>query len=405
MNDDRKPQIGLLGIMQELYDDDIPNITEHQEKYVQEVCEQLSDVADWKFPRAARNREDIEDILAGFNHQKLDGVMIVMLTYSPAMRSVRALQRNNLPLLLANIQPEPEVTTDWDMDDLTYNQGIHGAQDMSNAILRTSGDDFEVISADWKSEEFKSYVGDWARAAQTAHTLQEMKIASIGKMHGMGDTLIDEAAFTRIIGPEVNREDIGAVYRHMEALSDDDIQSQVDIEEERFDVDDDMPDENLEYAVQMYLGFKRFLEEGAYAGFSAHFDVFKGDGRFDQINMLAASNLMADGYGYAAEGDTNTASMVAAGHVLDEDAHFTEMYAMDFDRGSMLIIHMGEGNWKVARKDEPVRLAHCELGIGDLNNPPTTVIRVEPGPASLASLVHLVGDEFRLVVAQGEVMD
>src|SRR5699024_11320252 len=106
-----------------------PNITEHQEKYVQEVCEQLSDVADWKFPRAARNREDIEDILAGFNHQKLDGVMIVMLTYSPAMRSVRALQRNNLPLLLANIQPEPEVTTDLDMVDITYHQGIHGVPD------------------------------------------------------------------------------------------------------------------------------------------------------------------------------------------------------------------------------------------------------------------------------------
>lgn len=405
MIDDRKPNIGLLGIMQELYDDDIPNITEHQEKYAREVCEQLSDVADWEFPRAARNRADIEEILGDFNHQGLDGVMIVMLTYGPAMRTVRALQKNNLPLLLANIQPVPEVTTDWDMDDLTYNQGIHGAQDMANAILRTVGDNFEVISADWKSEEFESYVGDWARAAQTAATLKEMKIASIGKMHGMGDTLTDEAAFTRIIGPEVNREYIGQIYRNMEAVSDEEVEDQVAIEKERFEIDDDMPAENLNYATRMYLGFKQFLEEGDYAGFSAHFDTFKGDGRFDQINMLAASNLMAEGYGYAAEGDTNTASMVAAAHVLDEDAHFTEMYAMDFERGSMLMSHMGEGNWKVARKDEPVRLANRELGIGDLNNPPTTVFRAEPGPATIASIVHLAGDQFRLVVAQGEVLD
>ncbi|MCW9706082.1 L-fucose/L-arabinose isomerase family protein [Fodinibius salsisoli] len=405
MIDDRKPRIGLLGIMQELYDDDIPNITEHQEKYAREVCDQLSDVADWEFPRAARNRDDIEEILGDFNHHGLDGVMIVMLTYGPAMRTVRALQNNNLPLLLANIQPVPEVTTDWDMDDLTYNQGIHGAQDMANAILRTSGDNFEVISADWKSDEFEAYVGDWASAAQTAATLKEMKIASIGKMHGMGDTLSDEAAFTRIVGPEVNREYIGQIYRNMEAVSDEEIETQVATEKERFEVDEDMPAQNLNYAARMYLGFKQFLEEGNYSGFSAHFDTFKGDGRFDQINMLAASNLMAEGYGYAAEGDTNTASMVAAAHVLDENAHFTEMYAMDFKRGSMLMSHMGEGNWKVARSDEPVRLANRELGIGDLDNPPTTVFRTEPGPATIASIVHLVGDEFRLVVAQGEVLD
>src|SRR5699024_10882133 len=233
---------------------------------------------------------DIEEVLRDFNYQGLDGVMIVMLTYGPAMRTVRALQQNNLPLLLANIQPEPEVTTDWDMDDLTYNQGIHGAQDIDNAMLRTSGDNFEVISADWKSEEFKAYVNDWARAAQTAAALKRMKIASIGKMHGMGDTLSDEAAFTRIIGPEVNREDIGEVYRQMESLSEEEIDAQVQVERDRFAVDEDMPEKNLRYAAKMYLGFKNFLEKGGYAGFSAHFDVFKGDGRFEQIHMMAGSN-------------------------------------------------------------------------------------------------------------------
>lgn len=405
MIEQRKPRIGLLGIMQELYDDDIPDITEHQENYAREVCDQLSDVVDLEFPRAARNRNDIEEILGNFNHRGLDGVMIVMLTYGPAMRTVRALQNNNLPILLANIQPVPEVTTDWDMDDLTYNQGIHGAQDMANAIIRTIGNNFEVISADWKSDEFKEFVGDWASAAQTARELKNMKIAAIGKMHGMGDTLSDEAAFTRVIGPEVNREYIGQIFRNMESVTDEQVDEQIAVEKERFDVDNNMPDKNFRYAVRMYLGFRDFLKNGGYAGFSAHFDTFKGDGRFEQINMLAASNLMAEGYGYAAEGDTNTASMVAAGHILDRNAHFTEMYAMDFTRDSMLMSHMGEGNWKVARNDEPVRLANRELGIGDLDNPPTTVFRVEPGPATIVSLVHLVGEEFRLVAAQGEVLD
>lgn len=401
----RKPVIGVLGIMQELYDKDLPGITERQEEYARQVIKQISDVADFKFPRAARNRDDIDEILGDFNHQGLDGVMIIMLTYGPGMRTVKAFQKNNLPVLLANIQPVPEVTTDWDMADLTYNQGIHGAQDTANALLRTSGENFEVISADWKSEEFKTYMEYWARAAHAANTLSRMKVAAIGKMHGMGDTLSDEAAFTRVIGPEVNREYIGEVYRCMEAVSEEAIEQQMEVERKRFKVDEKMPDKNFRYAVRMYLGFKAFLEQGNYSAFSAHFDVFKGDGRFQQIPMLAASNLMAEGYGYAAEGDTNTASMVAAGHLIADDAHFTEMYAMDFKRQSMLMSHMGEGNWKIARKDKPIRLADRVLGIGDLDNPPTTVFMAEPGTATMVSLVHLEGEHFRLVVTKGEILD
>ena len=59
-----------------------------------------------------------------------------MLTYGPAMRTVRALLETPVPLLLANIQPERAVTAEWDMADLTYNQGIHGAQDQANALVR-----------------------------------------------------------------------------------------------------------------------------------------------------------------------------------------------------------------------------------------------------------------------------
>ena len=92
---------------------------------------------------------------------------------------------------------------------------------------------------------------------------------------------------------------------------------------------------------------------GAY---STHFDAIGEDGRFARLPFAAASSLMAKGYGYAAEGDVLTAALVRAGHVLIGDAHFTEMYAMDFPSDSVLMSHMGEGNWKIARSDRPVRL-------------------------------------------------
>ncbi len=79
--------------------------------------------------------------------------MIVMLTYSPAMRSIRALMKLPVPILLANIQPERSITADWDMDSLTYNQGIHGAQDQANALVRADVP-FSVITGDWRAERF-----------------------------------------------------------------------------------------------------------------------------------------------------------------------------------------------------------------------------------------------------------
>ena len=101
---------------------------------------------------------------------------------------------------------------------------------------------------------------------------------------------------------------------------------------------------------------------------------------------------MADGYGYAAEGDTNTASLMCAAQTMIGDAHFCEMYAMDWELDSVLISHMGEGNWRLARPDRPVRLIDRPLGIGGLDNPPTPVFSAVARPATTAALIPIEGE-------------
>ena len=80
-----------------------------------------------------------------------------MLTYGPAMRVARALAQTPLPICLANIQPVPAVTAEWDMGDLTYNQGIHGAQDTANAMVR-AGRPFHVVTDDWRADSFREAI-------------------------------------------------------------------------------------------------------------------------------------------------------------------------------------------------------------------------------------------------------
>jgi L-arabinose isomerase len=399
------PRIGLLGIMQELYDDMLPGITERQAGYAREVARQLHEVAEVTFRRPARNREDIEAITRELLAEQLDGIMIVMLTYGPALRTVRALLDAPVPILLANIQPERAVTSEWGMDNLTYNQGIHGAQDQANALMR-SGKAFSVLTGDWRSDYFADAFADWARAAQSITRLRRTKIALLGyPMNGMGDILYDPPAMLRRLGPMIVSEDLGDLINRIESVEDAQVEALLDEHADRFDVAEDLPRERHAYAARLELAIRGLLQDKDYAGFSFHFDSFGGDGRFRQLPLLAASNLMADGYGFGAEGDTNTTALMCAAHTLIGDAHFSEMYAMDWERDSLLFSHMGEGNWKIARPDRPIRLIDRELGIGRLENPPTPVFQATPGPATTAALVPIEGEYYRLLVGRGEILD
>jgi L-arabinose isomerase len=400
-----KPRIGLLGIMQELYDEMLPGITEHQDEYARAVAARLADVAEIDFIRPARNREDIEEIVREYGARGLDGIAIVMLTYGPAMRSVRALLETPLPLLLANIQPERSVTAAWDMADLTYNQGIHGAQDQANALVR-SGAPFSVLSGEWDGEEFVEGFGNWARAAATVTSLRSTRVALLGyPMNGMGDILYDPPAMLRRLGTTVVAEDLGALLTRMDRVEAGRIEELVGEHGRAFEVDPSLPAAAHAYAARFELALRELLEEKGYRGFTQHFDSLGGDGRFEQLPLLAASNLMADGYGYAAEGDTSTLMLMCAAQTLIGEANFSELYAMDFELDSVLVSHMGEGNPRVARGDRPVRLIDRELGIGGLGNPPTLVFSAQPGPATTAALVQLEGEAVRLLVGHGEVLD
>jgi L-arabinose isomerase len=401
----RRPRIGILGIMQDLYDDMIPGIAQRQEGYAAELASSLADVGDFIPAKAVKYREDAERAMGEFEHSGLDGVLVVMLTYGPAMRVARLLSESRLPVCLANIQPEPAVTAAWDMADMTYNQGVHGAQDTANAMVR-AGRRFSVITDDWKSESFRAAVGRWARAAAAVTRWKSLKTAIFGyAMNDMGDIRVDESALIRTLGPEILAVAPGDMYRGMQAVTDAQAAEVIAFEDGRFDIDPRLSDEERRDHARMQVAIEQILTERGFGAYTAHFDAIGEDGRFSRLPLAAASSLMAKGYGYAAEGDVLTACLVAAGHTLIGDAHFTEMYAMDFPSDSVLMSHMGEGNWKIARADQQVRLIKRPLGIDRLADPPTFLFQYQPGPATLATLVSLEGERFRLVVAEGENLD
>jgi L-arabinose isomerase len=400
-----RPRIGLLGIMQGLYDEMLPGITERQGEYAQAIGTALQDVADVVVAPPVRDREDAERSMRALEDAGLDGLLVVMLTYGPAQRVARLLANTPLPICLANIQPVPSVTAEWDMADLTYNQGIHGAQDTANAMVR-AGRAFHVITDEWQSESFRAAVGRWARAAAAVTRWRSLKVGVFGySMNGMGDIQVDVHTLVRTLGPQVLALAPGDLVRAVAAVSPSDVAAVLAFEDERFEIDPRLSAAEREDHARMQVAIKQVLAERGCGAYSTHFDAIAEDGRFARLPLAAASSLMAEGIGFGAEGDALTAALFTAARDQFGDTQFTEMYAMDFPSDSILMSHMGEGNWALARSDRPVRLIKRPLGIGGLDDPPTFLFQYAVGPVTLATLVSLGGERFRLVVSEGEILD
>ena len=404
MFNQNKPKIGLLGLMTDGYEPIFPGITKRQEDYAKEIINSLSDYVDIYFPKSAQNRFEIEEIIDKFNKSDIDGILIILLAYSQGAWIIKALQHNNLPIAMAVVQPDQYVGDNWEELDFTVNQGIHGAQDNSNALLR-SGFRCQFFAGNRHEQRFKNFVNDFAKASKTYNFLKNMRVGIICKMPGMADIMCDDLAFFSKIGPEFIHDNIGNVYSCISSITKKEIDERVEKDRGIFDMDPKLSYESHAYAVQMYLGFKKFLTERKYDAFTVHFEVFKEDGRFKQLPLLAASHLMAEGYGYAAEGDSVCAAMVSAAHTLGNmDANFTEMYSMDFEKQAIVMCHAGEGNWATCRKDMKPKLIDRYLGEGGLENPPTPIFTPQYGPATLTSLISMKGDDFRLILSKGEIL-
>ena len=399
-----KPRLGVLALMLGAYEPLFPGITVNQQNYVMEVLETLKNEAEFVFPRVALGREDIEELTRLYNHQNLDGILVLLLSYSQGQYVVRAMQNNRLPLALALIQPDETVGENFEEYDLTVNQGVHGSQDNANCLMR-AGIPCVYYAGSRHAGSLNRFISDFSHAAMAVNSMKTMKIGVIGKLAGMGDVITDDMAFFRTLGPEFVYDSIGTITRYCEQVTEEEINNRIKADQEIFDMDPKLTVENHSVAIRMYLGIKKYLESNHYSGYTAHFEEFGADGRYTQLPLLAASHLMADGYGYAAEGDATTAALMAAMFQLCGNANFSEMYMMDLPRNAILFCHAGEGNWLTCRKDKKPRLIDRVFNEGGLSNPPTPIFTPEPGPASVLSLVHISGNRFKLVCAHGEILD
>jgi L-arabinose isomerase len=339
------------------------------------------------------------------------GVIAWMHTFSPAKMWITGLDLLRKPLLHLHTQANVELPWDTiDMDFMNLNQAAHGDREFGYIQTRL-GVARKTVVGHVSNPAVTEKIGTWSRAACGWAATHELKLARFGdNMRYVAVTEGDKTEAELRFGVQVNTWGVNDLVEAVDAASDADVDALVAEYEELYDVAPELRvgadrHESLRYGARIELGLRSFLEAG---GFSAFTTSFEDLGGLRQLPGLAVQRLMADGYGFGAEGDWKTAVLVRAAKVmgagLPGGASLMEDYTYNLVPGEELILgaHMLEVCPSLTTSKPKLEI-HA-LGIGGREDPVRLVFDTDAGPAIVVALSDM-RDRFRLVANVVEVVD
>ena len=331
------------------------------------------------------------------------GVITWMHTFSPARMWIAGLRSLAKPLLHLHTQFNEDLP--WaaiDMDFMNLNQSAHGDREFGFIASRMRLAR-KVVVGPWRDPAVHSEIATWARAACAWHDAQHLRIARLGdNMRNVAVTEGDKLDAQIRLGYCANGYGVGELVQRMGRVSDAEVEELARVYDQTYTVAEPLrPNgckrKNLLDAARIELGLRHFLAD---TGANAFTDTFEDLHGLPQLPGIAIQRLMADGYGFAAEGDWKTAALVRAmkvmAHGLNGGTSFMEDYTYHLkDGGQVLGAHMLEICPSITG-DKPSAEIH-PLSIGGKGDPVRLVFTASAWPAVNASIIDM-GNRFRLIV-------
>lgn len=339
------------------------------------------------------------------------GVIAWMHTFSPAKMWIAGLDALQKPLLHLHTQANVELPwADIDFDFMNLNQAAHGDREFGYILTRL-GVPRTTVAGHVSNPVVSARVGTWMRAAAGRAATRALKLARFGdNMRFVAVTEGDKTEAEHVFGVQVNTWGVNDLADAVAAAPSDAVDALVAEYEELYDVAPELRrggdrHQSLRDGAAIELGLRSFLEEGGFGAFTTSFEDL---GALKQLPGLAVQRLMAEGYGFGAEGDWKTAVLVRAANVmgagLPGGASLMEDYTYDLTPGDERILgaHMLEVSPSLSSAT-PTLEVH-PLGIGGKDDPVRLVFTADPGPAVVVALSD-VRDRFRLVANVVEVVE
>ena len=364
----------------------------------------------------ANSSKEVVDIFSKANNDgHCVGVITWMHTFSPAKMWIHGLQILHKPLLHLHTQYNAEIPwNDIDMDFMNLNQSAHGDREFGHIISRMRIRR-KLVVGHWKEESTQKHIAVWERVCAGWADAQDMLIIRFGdQMNNVAVTDGDKVAAEQVLGYHVDYCAFSEVIEYFRQVADADVDALVATYFKEYEHDAVLEDTSSEEykkvwnAAKAELALRAILKAKGAKGFTTNFDDL-GDVEidqtglgFDQIPGLASQRLMADGYGFGAEGDWKSAALYRTIWVMNQGmtngCSFLEDYTLNFNGAerSILQSHMLEVCPLIAAARPRLEVHHLGIGVRK-GLTARLVFTSKVGKGVTATIVDL-GNRFRMIV-------
>ena len=406
-------EVWFLTGSQNLYGDDTLRQVAEQSQEIARALDASGDVPVkiiWK--PVLKDSESIRRAALDANSaDNVIGLIAWMHTFSPAKMWIAGLDALQKPLLHLHTQANVELPwAEIDFEFMNLNQAAHGDREFGYIQTRL-GVARKTVVGHVSNPLVTASVGTWTRAAAGWGASRALKLARFGdNMRYVAVTEGDKTEAELRFGVQVNTWAVNELADAVHATSDASITTLVAEYEDLYDVVPELRStgdrhDSLRYGAAIELGLKSFLEDGGFGAFTTSFEDL---GALRQLPGLAVQRLMAQGYGFGAEGDWKTSVLVRVANVMGSGlpggASLMEDYTYDLVPGNELILgaHMLEVSPSLTTAKPSLEIH--PLGIGGREDPVRLVFNADPGPAVVVALSDM-RDRFRLVANVVEVVE
>ena len=360
----------------------------------------------------ANSSKEVEAVMkAANNDDKCVGIITWMHTFSPAKMWIHGLQQLRKPLMHLHTQYNEEIPWDtMDMDFMNLNQSAHGDREFGHICARMRLRR-KVVVGYWKDASTQDRIAVWARVSAAWADSQDMLILRFGdQMNNVAVTDGDKVEAEQRLGYHVDYCPVSELMEYHKKIEPAAVDALVAEYFKAYDHSKELEDKQTEAYTKVWnaakaeLALRAILKDKGAKGFTTNFDDL-GDlehGGFDQIPGLASQRLMAEGYGFGAEGDWKSAALYRTVWFMTQGlptgCSFLEDYTLNFSgsRSSILQSHMLEVCPLIAA-DRPKLEVHF-LGIGIRKSQTARLVFTSKVGSGVTATVVDMGNRFRLIV-------
>ena len=297
---------------------------------------------------------------------------------------------------------------------MNLNQSAHGDREFGHicAHLRKPR---KVVSGYWKDEKPQQQIAVWMRVCAAWADSKDMRILRFGdQMNNVAVTDGDKVEAEVRLGYHVDYYPVSSLMEYYKAVTDAEADALVEEYKQLYTIVPceaglEVYWEKVKNAAKAEIAIRRVLKDEGAKGFTTNFDDLGGADvndpnflGFDQIPGLASQRLMAEGYGFGAEGDWKSAALYRTvwfmTQGLSKGSSFLEDYTLNFDGANSAILqsHMLEVCPLIAANKPRLEVHFLGIGIRK-SQTARLVFDSKTGDGITATVVDL-GNRFRLIV-------